>query len=327
MLALGHAGSRAGGLDCRVGDLGVTLGGDFLLCNENRITNRAVLSLSLAGFRAGGRNCFVNDFSVAVGRDFLLCNENLIADRAMLAFGLAGFRAGRLDCFVNDLGVAVGFALRDLTNRAGFRSCAGSILPLVTVGRDRLRLGRITDAAGEGLHAGVSAGCSGGDSAVIPGVTASPAGLEGQVGKGEKLWSVPLSIFKLVWVPYRFTHRSGDQPAIEKLSLRGSKAAARQRVGCVGASVWNLHRVHRPRAAICVKGDGQLFKLVEYRHEINVLMRIEAPAVDSFRLIIGSPAIQELIGVVIILQHYGFLVFLKPHIVICVFFTGIVTFL
>ena len=280
MLAFGLAGFRAGGRNCRVSDLGVPLGRDFLLCNENRITNRAVLAFGLAGFRAGGRNRRVSDLGVPLGRDFRLCNENLIADRAVLSLSLAGLCAGRLDCCVgdlgvtlgrdlrlcngnritnravltfglaglcaggrncrvNDLGVAVGFALRDLTNRAGLRSCAGSILPLVTVGRDRLRLGRITDAAGDGPHAGDCAGCRGGDSAGVPGVSASlPAGLEGQVGKGEKLLSVPLFISKLVWViPYRFTHHAGDQPDIEKLSLRGSKAAERQHVVCAGASV------------------------------------------------------------------------------------------
>ena len=62
----------------------------------------------------------------------------------MLALGLAGHCTGGLDCRVNDLGVPLGL--------------------------DRLRLGRITDAAGEGLHAGVSAGCRGGDSAGVPGV-------------------------------------------------------------------------------------------------------------------------------------------------------------
>ena len=240
MLAFGLAGHCTGGRNCFVSDLGVPVGRDFLLCNENCITDRAVLALSHAGSRASGRNCFVSDLGVPVGRDFLLCNENCITDRAVLSLSLAGFRAGGRNCFVNDLGVAVGFALRDLTNRAGFRSCAGSILPLVTVGRDRLRLGLFTDAAGKGLFAGSGAGCSGGDNAVVPGVSASlPAGLEGQVGKGEKLLSVPLFISKLVWfiIPYRFTHRSGDQPAIEKLSLRGSKAADRQHVVFFGASV------------------------------------------------------------------------------------------
>ena len=255
----------------------MTVGQDHRLCNENLITDRAVLAFGLAGHCTGRLDRRVNDLGVALGGDFLLLNENLITDRAMLALSFAGLCAGRLDCFVKDLGVAVGFALRDLTNRAGFRSCAGSILPLVPVGRDRLRPGRITGAAGEGLHAGVSAGCRGGDSAVVPGVTASPAGLEGQVGKGEKLWSVPLFISKLVWfIPCRFTHRSGDQPTIEKLSLRGSKFADRQRVGCAGASVWNLHRVHRPRAATCVKGNGQLFNLIELRRKIHIFVGIEA---------------------------------------------------
>ena len=238
VLAFGLAGLRAGRLDCRVNDLGVTLGRDLRLCSENLITDRAMLALGLAGLCTGGLDCRVNDLGVPLDRDRLLCNENLSADRAMLAFGLAGFRAGGRNCRVNDLGVAVGFALRDLTNRAGFRSCAGSILPLVPVGRDRLRLGRITGAAGEGLHAGDCAGCRGGDSAGVPGVSTSlPAGLEGQVGKGEKSFFIPRFIGKIVQFRWIIPHRSGNQPAIETLSLRGSKAAARQHVVCAGASV------------------------------------------------------------------------------------------
>ena len=342
VLAFGLAGSRAGRLDCRVNDLGVTLGRDLLLCNENRITDRAVLALGLAGLRAGGRNCFVSDLGVTLGRDLRLCNDNLITDRAVLALGLAGFRAGRLDCFVNDLGVCSLLnrfarpAYLGLTNRAihdlivaAFFCASGSdfIFPdcfpaSVSVGRDRLRLGLFTDAAGEGLFAGSGAGCRGGDNAGVPGVsTILPAGLEGQVGKGEKLWSVPLSIFKLVWfIPCRFTHRSGDQPAIEKLSLRGSKAADRQRVGCAGASVWNLHRVHRPRAATCVKGNGQLFKLIELRRKIYILMRIKAPAINAV-INIRFPSVFKVIGVILVLGPCGVSVGPIPR---GFFFTGVI---
>ena len=280
VLAFGLAGSRAGGRNCRVSDLGVTLGRDLRLCNENLITNRAVLALGLAGLCAGGRNCRVNglgvcsllnrfvrpaylgltnraihdlivaaffcasgsDFifpdcfpgSVPLGQDFLLCNENLIADRAVLSLSLAGLCAGRLDCRVNGLGVCsllnrfVRPAYLGLTNRAIhdlivaaffcasgsdfiFPDCFPGSVPLggdlllcnenlsadravlalglaghctgrldcrigdlgVTVGLDRLRPGRITDAAGEGPHAGDCAGCGGGDSAGVPGVILS----------------------------------------------------------------------------------------------------------------------------------------------------------
>ena len=456
MLAFGLAGFRAGGRNCFVNDLGVAVGRDLRLCSENLITNRAVLAFGHAGSRASGRNCFVSDLGVPVGRDFLLCNENCITDRAVLSLSLAGFRAGGRNCFVNDLGVAVGFALRDLTNRAGFRSCAGSILPLVPVGRDRLRLGRITgaageglfagsgascgggdsaivpsvplgfalrdltdraglrncagsilplvpagcnlfgflciaalslasaslfaffcagcslghapftksvpesvavsraadragfrscagsilplvtvgrdrlrlglftDAAGEGLFAGSGAGCRGGDSAVVPGVSASlPAGLEGQVGKGEKLLSVPLFIFKLVWfIPYRFTHLAGNQPAIEKLSLRGSKAALRQHVVFAGASVWNLHRVHRPRAATCVKGNGQLFKLIELRRKIHIFVGIKAPAISL--AIPRHPPVCKFIGVILVLGPCGSRIRIRPVIPRGPIFTGVI---
>ena len=149
-----------------------------------------MLALSFAGLCAGRLDCFVNDLGVTLGGDFLLLNENLITDRAMLALSFAGFRAGRLDCFVNDLGVCsllnrfVRPPYLGLTNRAihdlivaAFFCASGSdfIFPdcfpgSVPLGRDLLRLGRITDAAGEGPHAGDCAGCGGGDSAVVPGV-------------------------------------------------------------------------------------------------------------------------------------------------------------
>ena len=299
----------------------VPLGRDLRLCNDNLITDRAVLAFGLAGLCTGGLDRRVNDLGVPLGQDHRLCNENRITGRAVLAFGLAGSRAGRLDCRVNDLGVTVGFALRDLTNRAGLGSCAGRSGPLVPAGRNLLRLGLFTDAAGEGLHAGDCTGCRGGVSAVVPVVTASlPAGREGQVGKGEKLWSVPLSIFKLVWViPCRFTHRSGDQPAIEKLSLRGSKAAGRQRVVCVGASVWNLHRVHRPRAVTCVKGNGQLFKLIELSCKIYILMRIKAPSINAVT-IRHPPA--KFIGVILVLGPCGGRII--PVIPRGIIFTGVI---
>ena len=80
-----------------------------------------------------------------------------------------------------------------------------------------------------------------------------------------------------------------------------------------GAAVGDLHRLHRAAAAVGVKGDGQLFKLVEYCPEVNVLMRVEAPAVDSLRLIIGSPAHRKDVGIVLILgSARGFVVRIIP---------------
>ena len=149
-----------------------------------------MLAFGLAGSHTGRLDRRVSDLGVTLGRDFLLCNENLITNRAVLAFGLAGSRAGRLDRRINGLGVCsllnrfVRPPYLGLTNRAihdlivaAFFCASGSdfIFPdcfpgSVSAGRDRLRLGRITDAAGKGLFAGSGASCGGGDNAVVPGV-------------------------------------------------------------------------------------------------------------------------------------------------------------
>ena len=107
MLALGLAGFGAGGGDCRVDDLGVSLRGNFLLCNDDRVADRAMLALGLAGLGAGGFHCRVGDHGVSLRGNFLLCNDDLIADGAVFAFGLAGFGAGGFNCRVNDLGVSL----------------------------------------------------------------------------------------------------------------------------------------------------------------------------------------------------------------------------
>ena len=147
VLALGQSGLRAGGLNCLVDDLGVSLRGNLFcfgriadragkglyalvfagrcgrnlalvpavslrgnhcLCHENLIADRAMLALGLAGCGAGRLDPCVNDLSVSLGRDDLLCNDDLVTDRAMLAFGQSGLRAGGGDCRVDDLGVSLG---------------------------------------------------------------------------------------------------------------------------------------------------------------------------------------------------------------------------
>ena len=65
VLAFGLAGCSAGSLDCQVDDLGVALGGNLSLCNENFVADGAVLALSLAGFGAGRLDCLVDHFRVA----------------------------------------------------------------------------------------------------------------------------------------------------------------------------------------------------------------------------------------------------------------------
>ena len=108
MFAFGLAGCGAGGVDCRVDDLGVSLRRNFLLCNDDRVADGAVFTLSLAGCGAGSCNSFVDYFRMPLSRNLFLCYKHFIANRAMLAFGLAGCGAGRLDPCVNDLSVSLG---------------------------------------------------------------------------------------------------------------------------------------------------------------------------------------------------------------------------
>ena len=87
--------------------LGVTLGGNYFLFNDNFLADGAVLALSLAGFGASRLNSRINDLGMILGGDFLLCNNNFVAEGAVLALGLAGFGAGRLNRRVNDLGMSL----------------------------------------------------------------------------------------------------------------------------------------------------------------------------------------------------------------------------
>ena len=238
-------------------------------------------------------------FAKGVGSFFRLHRTTTTISLLVCVFGFdpVSFRSrmvGRIQCAIF---LAAGLAL--------CLFLASGPAASVTAGRDILRPGRITDAAGEGLFAGSGAGCSGGDSAGVPGVIASlPAGREGQVGKGEKSFFIPLFIGKLVLFILSIPHRSGDQPAIEKLSFRGSKAAGRQRVVCAGASVGNLHRVHRPRAVTCVKGNGQLFKLIELRRKIYIFVGIKAPSINAV-INIRFPSVFKFIGVILVLGPCG----------------------
>ena len=142
MLAFGLAGFGAGRFDCRVDDLGVTLRGNFLLCNDDRVADRAVLALGLTGLGAGGLNCRVNDLGVSCCGNFLHAGESRAADRAL--------RAG---C-VSGLGAGCGL----LGNFNG--SMTGSI--------DCFGFGFVADRAGVGLDTGIFAGRSGRDLALIP---------------------------------------------------------------------------------------------------------------------------------------------------------------
>ena len=94
MFAFGLAGCGAGGVDCRVDDLGVSLRRNFLLCNDDRVADGAVFTLSLAGFGAGGLNCRVDDLGVSLRGYFLHAGESLAADRALCAGCVSVLGAG-----------------------------------------------------------------------------------------------------------------------------------------------------------------------------------------------------------------------------------------
>ena len=78
MLALGLSGFGAGGLNCRVDDLGVPLRGNLCLCHENLIADGAVLALGLSGFGAGGLNRRVDDLGVSLRGNLLHAGENCV---------------------------------------------------------------------------------------------------------------------------------------------------------------------------------------------------------------------------------------------------------
>ena len=144
VLALGLTWLGAGGGDCRVDDLGVSLRGNLLHAGENCVTLRALGTGFVSGLSAGcrlfsningsmtgsinrfGSGCVADragvghDTGIFTGRsgrnlaviptvslrgNLCLCHENLIANGAVLALGLAGFGAGGGDCRVDDLGV------------------------------------------------------------------------------------------------------------------------------------------------------------------------------------------------------------------------------
>ena len=74
-----------------------------ILCNQNLVTNRAVLAFGLALFGAGGRHGGVDGFGMTKSCDLVLHYQNLITNCAVLAFGFAllgtGGRNGGIDGF------------------------------------------------------------------------------------------------------------------------------------------------------------------------------------------------------------------------------------
>ena len=183
MLALGLAGCGAGGFNCRVDDLGVSLRGNLRLLDQHLVTDRAMLALGLAGCGAGGGDCRVDDLGMALGRDFFLGNEYSIADGAVLAFGQTSLSAGWSLCCIDYFCVA---GRRDffhtgenrITNGALRTGCMtslgagcrllGNFNGSMTGSIDCFGFGLVADRAGVGLDTGIFTGRSGRDLALIP---------------------------------------------------------------------------------------------------------------------------------------------------------------
>ena len=142
MLTLGLAGLGAGRCNCRINDLGMSLGGNHFLCLNDRVADRAVLAFGQASLGAGCLNSRVNDFGMARRRDLFHTGYRSAADRAL--------RAG----FMASLGAGSGL----------FRNFNRSMSSRV----DCFGLGCIANCAGVGLDANVLTGRRGRDLALIP---------------------------------------------------------------------------------------------------------------------------------------------------------------
>ena len=259
----------------------------------------------------------------------------------MLALGQAGRRTGRRNSRIDDLGVAGGsdcFGLGCIANCAGVGLGTGvltgrrgrnhAFVPAVALCRNgftRLLYFITNLAIGIAGVAFLSAGRLTATTNLGQRVVILPAGLEGQIGKSKQFWLCPRRIIEFfLFVPDAHLDRAGNQPAIEGVTL-ASKATFGKRVILAGLAVDDLYRIHRADAAVGIKSDGELLKFVEYCLEVNVLMRVEAPAVDPLRLIIGSPAHRKDVGIVLILgSARGFVVPIIPS---SLFLAGVVALL
>ena len=226
----------------------------------------------------------------------------------MLAFRLARLRAGRLDCRIDDLGVAGGsdcFGLGCIANCAGVGLGTGvltgrrgrnhAFVPAVALCRNgftRLLYFITNLAIGIAGVAFLSAGRLTATTNLGQRVVILPAGFEGQVGEGIEPCFIPLFIFDLIRVIENVAHGSGDEPTGEVIAST-SKAAFGKRIARIGD---DLHRGHRAVAAVGVKGDGQLFKLVELRLIVCVLMNIHGRIA-----IVRNPTL-KLVSIVVVLR-------------------------
>ena len=132
-----------------------------------------------------------------------------------------------------------------------------------------------------------------------PTVGVLPACLETQIGEGQERFFLPFFIMKFNGIRSIVTHGAGNKPTVEDITFAGKTTFVGKRIILARVAIGDFYGVHCTVTTVGAEGNGQLFITFKRCPKINVLMRVEAPAV--LRLIIGSPAIQELIGVVFIL--------------------------
>ena len=226
-----------------------------------------MLALSLAGFRAGRRNSRIDDLGVAGGSD---------------CFGLG--------CIANCAGVGLGTGV--LTGRRGRNHAFVPAVALCRNGFTRLLYFITNLAIGIAGVAFLSAGRLTAITNLGQRVVILPAGFEDQVGEGEERIPVPFLVMKLIRLESIVANSSGDEPTGEVIAST-SKAAFGKRIARIGD---DLHRGHRAVAAVGVKGDGQLFKLVELRLIVCVLMNIHGRIA-----IVRNPTL-KLVSIIVVLR-------------------------
>ena len=74
MLAIGQSGLGAGRCYRRIDDLGMSLGRDLFLRNQNLIADRAMLTFGQSGCGASRCFCSVDNLGVTLGGNFFLRN-------------------------------------------------------------------------------------------------------------------------------------------------------------------------------------------------------------------------------------------------------------
>ena len=94
MFAFGLTGLGAGGFNCRVDDLGVSLRGYFLHAGESLAADRALRAGCVSGLGAGRSLCCIDYFCVAGRIDFSRLGRIAALTLASALF-FALFRAGR----------------------------------------------------------------------------------------------------------------------------------------------------------------------------------------------------------------------------------------